>query len=107
MDDGAADVLADAEIDDALGLVVAGAVAHGVPPVVTRAAGVTELIRHGASGWIVEGDPRDGTAAALQALAQDRALRERLGVGARAVAAARTWDDVARETLVVYAEARE
>ena len=35
------------------------------------------------------------------------ALRERLGVGARAVAAARTWDDVARETLVVYAEARE
>ena len=102
----AADVLLHPTIYDSFGLVVAEAMAHGVPPVVTRAAGVAELIRHGVSGWIVEGDPRDGTAAALQALAGDRALRERLGAAARAVAAARTWDDVARETLVVYSEAR-
>jgi len=100
----AADVLLHPTIYDAFGLVVAEAMAHGVPPVVTRAAGVAELIRHGESGWIVEGDPRDGTAAALQALVSDRALRERLGAGARAVAATRTWDDVARETLAAYAE---
>ena len=43
----------------------------------------------------------DASAAALRV-----ALRERLGGGARAVAGARAWDDVARETLVVYSEAR-
>jgi glycosyltransferase involved in cell wall biosynthesis len=102
----AADVLLHPTIYDSFGLVVAEAMAHGVPPVVTRAAGVAELIRHGESGWIVEGDPQAGTAAALAALAGDPALRARLAVGARAVAAQRTWDDVARETLVVYEDAR-
>ncbi len=101
----AADVLLHPTIYDAFGLVVAEAMAHGVPPVVTRAAGVAELIHHGESGWIVEGDRQAGTAAALQALASDRALRQRMGAGARAVAARRSWDDVARETLAVYEEA--
>ena len=101
----AADVLLHPTIYDSFGLVVAEAMAHGVPPVVTRAAGVSELIRHGESGWVVEGDRQAGTTAALQALAGDPALRERLAAGARAVAARRSWDDVARETLVVYEEA--
>ena len=101
----AADVLLHPTIYDSFGLVVAEAMAHGVPPVVTRAAGVSELIRHGESGWVVEGDRQAGTTAALQALAGDAALRQRLAAGARAVAARRSWDDVARETLVVYEEA--
>jgi glycosyltransferase involved in cell wall biosynthesis len=103
----AADVLLHPTIYDSFGLVVAEAMAHGVPPVVTRAAGVAELIRHGESGWIVEGDPQTGTAAALAALAGDPALRERLAAGARRVAAERDWDDVARDTLMVYEDARQ
>jgi glycosyltransferase involved in cell wall biosynthesis len=103
----AADLLLHPTIYDSFGLVVAEAMAHGVAPVVTRAAGITELIRHGESGWIVDGDPRTGTRAALQALARDPDLRARLGQGARAVAAQRTWDDVARETLAIYHDAAE
>ncbi len=98
----AADFLLHPTIYDAFGLVVAEAMAHGLPAVVTRAAGITELMRHGESGWIVDGDPVAGTRAAVEALAKDPALRQRLGSGARAAAARRSWDDVARETLAIY-----
>ncbi len=101
----AADFLLHPTIYDSFGLVVAEAMAHGLPVVVTRAAGIAELIRHGESGWIVDGEPLAGTQAAVAALAADTALRQRLGSGARAVAARRTWDDVARETLAVYEDA--
>lgn len=100
----AADFLLHPTMYDAFGLVVAEAMAHGLPAVVTRDAGIAELIRHGASGWLVEGDLAAGTLAAVQALAQDSGLRQRLGAGARAAAQRRTWDDVARETLAVYQE---
>jgi len=101
----AADFLLHPTIYDAFGLVVAEAMAHGLPVVVTRAAGIAELVRHGESGWLVEGDPATGTLAAVQALAHDPALRQRLGAGGRAVAAQRSWDDVANETLAIYQEA--
>jgi UDP-glucose:(heptosyl)LPS alpha-1,3-glucosyltransferase len=101
----AADFLLHPTIYDSFGLVVAEAMAGGLPAVVTRSAGVCELIAHGESGWIVDGEPLAGTRAAVQALSQDAALRQRLGDGARAVAARRTWDRVAEETLAVYQEA--
>jgi UDP-glucose:(heptosyl)LPS alpha-1,3-glucosyltransferase len=101
----AADFLLHPTIYDSFGLVVAEAMASGLPAVVTRSAGVCELIAHGESGWIVDGEPLAGTRAAVQALSQDAALRQRLGDGARAVAARRTWDRVAEETLAVYQEA--
>ena len=101
----AADFLLHPTIYDSFGLVVAEAMAHGLPAVVTRAAGIAELIRHGESGWVVDGDPVAGTLAAVRALAQDAPTRKRLAAGARATAARRSWDDVARETLVVYDEA--
>ncbi len=101
----AADLLLHPTIYDSFGLVVAEAMAHGVPPVVTPAAGIAELIRHGESGWVVEGDALSGTAAAVRVLAQDAAARRRLAEGARAVAASRSWDHVAQETLAVYEEA--
>lgn len=98
----AADVLVHPTIYDTFGLVVAEAMAHGVVPVVTRRAGIAELLAHGQSGWIVEGERGAGVAAALAALAGDAELRGRMAAEARRVARTRTWDDVARETLAVY-----
>ena len=103
----AADLLLHPTIYDSFGLAVAEAMAHGLPTVVTRSAGIAELIQHGESGWIVDGDRWAGTQAAVEALATDRALRHRLGLGARAAAARRTWDDVARDTLAIYEQAME
>jgi glycosyltransferase involved in cell wall biosynthesis len=101
----AADMLVHPTIYDSFGLVVAEAMAHGIPAVVTTNAGVSELIKHRESGWIVDGDAAEGTALALRELAGDKELRERIGLGAKQVAESRTWDDVARETMKVYEEA--
>jgi glycosyltransferase involved in cell wall biosynthesis len=97
----AADVLLHPTICDSFGLVVSEAMACGTPAAVTRHAGIHELLEHGQSGWIMNEASPEAVATALGALA-DASLRRRLGDGARAVAARRTWDDVARDTLAVY-----
>lgn len=98
----AADLLVHPTIYDSFGLVVAEAMAHGIPAIVNATAGVTELITHRETGWIVEGNPLEGAVTALRELANDRDLRTAIGRRAREAAAQRTWDDVARETLDVY-----
>ena len=101
----AADLLLYPTIYEPFGLVVAEAMSAGVAPVVTRAAGVAELLDHGTSAWLLT-DPSPAEATrALSTLRDDPALLARLRQGARAVAQRRTWDDVARDTLAVYAEA--
>jgi glycosyltransferase involved in cell wall biosynthesis len=104
---GAADLLLHPTIYDTFGLVVAEAMALGVPVVVSREAGVSELIEHGVSGWLLAAPTAQDTAEALAALAPDGDLRRRLGAGGRAAAARRTWDQVAEETLAVYASVAE
>ncbi len=99
----AADVLVHPTIYDSFGLVVAEAMACGTPAIVTTRAGISELLTHGVSGWLVE--PSElvaGVTAGLQALMGDSALRQKLSEGARVRAGGRTWDDVALETLAVY-----
>ena len=98
----AADVLVHPTIYDTFGLVVAEAMGYGLPVIVSRAAGVSELIKHGESGWILETGSAAETATALAALARDSQVRQRLGEAGRQLAARRTWDDVAADTLSVY-----
>lgn len=54
----------------------------GVPCVVTPFTGHDEVIRHGENGLVVGFDDRDGAAAALDLLARDRSLLQRLSAGA-------------------------
>lgn len=98
----AADLLVHPTIYDTFGLVIAEAMSHGLPVVVSRAAGGSELLSHGESAWVLETGSAAETAAGIQALVGDPALRERLGRTAREVARRRSWDDVAEETLAVY-----
>jgi glycosyltransferase involved in cell wall biosynthesis len=102
----AADVLLHPTIYDSFGLAVAEAMASGLPPIVSRAAGIAELLTHGESGWLLAADSTTEAATALRTLAKDAALLQRLAQGAQAVVERRTWDDVAQETLAVYELAR-
>jgi glycosyltransferase involved in cell wall biosynthesis len=88
---------------DAFGMVISEAMASALPVITTRAAGASELINHGESGWLLD-DPADSTrlAEALERFTEDRALCERVGVTARGLAERWTWDEVARRTLQVY-----
>ena len=85
------------------GMVIAEALASGVPVVTSSRAGAADLIRDGSSGFVV-GDPED---AAAFAAAVDRILGEPAGWPAMSAAARDavrnlTWDSVAAQTLEVY-----
>jgi glycosyltransferase involved in cell wall biosynthesis len=101
----AADVLLHPTIYDAFALVVAEAMAAGLPPIVSRSAGIAELIEHGVSGWLV-GVSVEETQAGLEILIGDAQLRQRLAAGAQQAAQRRSWDDVALETMTVYDNAK-
>ena len=74
---------------DCLPLAVMEALTSGLPVVTTTVGALPEAVTHGETGWIVPPDDAPALAAALQALAGDAALRERLSVQAALVGSER------------------
>jgi glycosyltransferase involved in cell wall biosynthesis len=64
----------------------------------TDSGGPLEFVRDGANGFVCEPNPA-AIAAAIQRLADDRALAERLGRAGQSVAQAITWDGVIEHLL--------
>lgn len=80
------------------------AMAAGMPVVTTRGTGCEEVV--GDSALLVPAGDAAATAEALSRLADDAALRVRLGAAARARAGERfSWEAVARAYLEIYREA--
>jgi glycosyltransferase involved in cell wall biosynthesis len=79
-----ADVFCLLSVEEGLALVIVQAMAMGLPVIATPNTGAEELIEHGVNGFIVPA--RDPAAAAerIQQLADDDALRRRMGESARA-----------------------
>lgn len=77
--------LVNVETGDEEGLPVAilEAMAHGVPVVATRHAGIPEAVEDGVSGLLVDEEDIDGMADRIRLLASDADLRDRLGAAAR------------------------
>jgi glycosyltransferase involved in cell wall biosynthesis len=104
----ACDIFAFASQTETQGLVLAEALAAGLPIAAVDGPGVTETVRPGTDGIVVPAEPAEGRverlAEAIGALAGDRRLRERVAARAREGAArfdaARRVEDVAE----LYAE---
>ena len=90
---------------DTFSLATLEAMASGLPVIVSRAAGVTEILSPDRDCLIL-GDPNDVDVLAqhLTRLTQDEMLRSRLGGEARKTAELHSWDDVATRTVAVYRE---
>ena len=100
---GAADVLLLPTPYDAFGMVLTEAMACGLPVITTPMAGAAELLDDGVHGLIVN-SPTDitGLSAAMRTLADDGALRDRMGIAAASLMREHSWDHVAKQTLDVY-----
>lgn len=88
---------------ESFGVAVVEASACGLPVVVTRAGGLTEVVDDGRTGLVVERDDPAALAGALARLAGDPALRGRLGRAGRAkVQRDYEWRDSVRTMLRCY-----
>lgn len=98
----AADACVAPSLEDAFALPPAEAMACGLPVIVSRQAGVSEIVRNGVNGLVLE-DPRDfqTLAALIRRLYQDREWRQRLGQRAAVTAAEYTWNRNAGELRMI------
>jgi len=65
------------------GLTVIEAMASGTPVLATAVDGICEIVRHGASGWLVPARDQQRLAEAILLLLRDENLREQLGSNGR------------------------
>lgn len=85
------------------GLTIAEALACGRPAIVSRASGAAELLTEGEDALTLPSGDAEALAGAMRQLAEDPALRERLGQAARRTAVERfSRERYAREILDVY-----
>lgn len=80
---GAFDVFVLSSLREGFPNVVIEAMASGCPVVATRVGGVAEIVVDGQSGLVVEPASAESLTGALQALADDEALRHALAAGGR------------------------
>lgn len=105
----AADIFVFPTRHDAFGLVVLEAMAHGLPVVVSRMAGVAEeAISHSTDGMILE-NPASAQELAgfIGILCGNDRLRRTMGDAARLKAQTFSWDSCAQRTLDLYKEVLE
>ena len=79
----AADLLIHAALQEPLGRVLLEAAAAGLPIVATSTGGTAEILRHGRSALLVPAGDAEALADAVQQVASDAALRQRLATAAR------------------------
>jgi UDP-glucose:(heptosyl)LPS alpha-1,3-glucosyltransferase len=101
----ATDLYTGPSLEDTFALPPAEAMACGLPVIVTREMGVSEIITHGEDGLILE-DARDvaGLAAMIRRLYEDREFRERLGQKAAETARQYTWERNGRELEAIFGD---
>ena len=104
-----ADFLVFPTLYEPFGMVGLEAMASGVPPIVSRAAGCAELVEAGESGWLID-DPTDARelAEAVERAVIDPDETRRRGRNARLRALEQDWDRVAirYEAALTRREAR-
>lgn len=97
----AADLLAQPSAYESYGLVVAEALAAGVPVMSTRVGVAPDLVESGVNGYLTDGTPED-MLGVLERLEQDD--RQMMRSAARESAVVHSWDRVAETYLSLFSE---
>ena len=99
---GAADVFVLPSHYESFGLAALEAMACGVPVVASRVGGLKTFVKDGKTGYLIPWRCPEPFAQRLSILLANPALRESMGVAARAEALGRSWSGVASELLDFY-----
>jgi glycosyltransferase-like protein len=100
----AADVLAFPSVSEGFGLAVLEAMAAGLPVVLTRLPVFAQYVRFGVDALAVAPGDDEGLADALDTLAHDDGVREKLRRSGLEVAARFSWDTTALQHVALYDE---
>lgn len=87
------------------GLVVAEAMASGLPVVAARVGGVPEMVESGVTGFTFDTGDIAALVTAVRALVGDAAVRARMAAAARVWAEANIWDDKMDRVIQFYEQA--
>jgi glycosyltransferase involved in cell wall biosynthesis len=98
----AMDVFAFASHTETQGMVIAEALASGLPVVAVDASGVREVVRDGVNGFLLPDEDRTAFVRALSALGSDRDLRRSMSAGARRSVEHLSKQRMAARTLELY-----
>jgi glycosyltransferase involved in cell wall biosynthesis len=101
---GTFDLFALPSQSEGLAIALIEAMALGIPAVVTRVGGLTEVIDHGKQGLVVKAGDPDAFAEAILVMLQDAGLRRTLGEAARARAEQFDIRKAVRRHEEVYSE---
>jgi starch synthase len=94
-----------ASIEEGLALVIAQAMACGLPVICTEATGASELITDGVEGIIVPGSSAENLAQAIDHLLSDNVRSRAMGAAARQkVEAIGGWERYGRQLVAVFRE---
>lgn len=78
------------------------AAASGVPIVSTDVGGVSHMVQHGHSAWLVPVDNPEAMAQGVARVLRDAELRDKLRANAAVLAAACSWPAVGRQWIELY-----
>jgi len=98
-------VLPSKDRSEGFGLVLLEAMASGKPVIGSTVGGITDVIRPGETGLLVDPNGPKSLVDAILRLSSDPELRERMGRGARAHAEKHDWSATVRLVEAVYREA--
>jgi glycosyltransferase involved in cell wall biosynthesis len=90
--------------NDSFAMVVAEALASGIPAIVSEMVGAQVLLRAGETGWIVPIEDVSALATRMSACAANPTALRRLGPACRAAAAAATWPAYHQRFVALLAE---
>lgn len=88
---------------ETFGLVALEAAAQGTPVVAARVGGLPEVVAHGETGFLVEGQDSTRFAEAIATVLADEPLRTRMGRAAAARAEEFSWERMVDRLLAIYA----
>jgi len=101
------DLFINPSLTETFGNVTLEAMSSGVPTICLKATGSCDLVRHGNTGWLIDGSNNPHWITKTAGLCSNAPLRKRMGAAARKITTDYQWDSIMQALLDQYFEVVE